>query len=218
MKLYPAVVTAHLLGGMVLLALLAAQSQEYVRAPLPMGRRRRQDLLAVFALVFLQIALGAWVSTNYAVLACTDFPTCQGSWWPPMDFRSGFTLQRELGQTAEGNWLPFEALTAIHQAHRLGAAVALAALVYLAWRLARASVELPACQRWARLIALLALWQLATGLSNIVLGWPLAAAVAHTGGAAALVACLTLLWVRARQALAAPHASSPARLDFGAAP
>ena len=66
----------------------------------------------------LQIALGGWVSTNYAVLACRDFPTCQGAWWPAMDFDAGFTLLRELGAGKDGGYLPFAALTAIHVAHR----------------------------------------------------------------------------------------------------
>ena len=76
----------------------------------------------------LQIALGGWVSTNYAVLACRDFPTCQGAWWPAMDFEHGFALLRELGEGKDGGYLPFAALTAIHYAHRLGAYVVLIAM------------------------------------------------------------------------------------------
>ena len=197
MKLYPAVVTAHLLGGMVLLVLLAAQAEALAPRRLALTRGLVGGARIAAVLVAVQIMLGGWVSTNYAVLACTDFPTCQGSWWPPMDFQHGFTLQRNLGETAGGDWLPFEALTAIHYMHRLLAVVVLAALVALAWRLHRAGVR-----SFAVGLGMLAAWQLASGLSNVVLGWPLAAAVAHTGGAAGLAVVLTVLLVRARAPVA----------------
>ena len=157
--------------------------------------------LALALLAVVQIALGGWVSTNYAVLACQDFPTCQASWWPPMDFDHGFTILRELGAGRDGGYLPFAALTAIHYVHRLGAYVVLTALALFAWRL-RASGE-PALRRWALGFAGVALWQLASGLGNVLLGWPVVAAVAHTAGAAALVMLLTALITRARQALVA---------------
>ena len=102
MKLYPAIVTAHLLGGLVLLALLAMQSQIYVRAPLALAPRLHAAALAITAISVAQIALGGWVSTNYAVLACQEFPTCQGHWWPAMDFEHGFALRRELGAGKDG--------------------------------------------------------------------------------------------------------------------
>ena len=94
MKLYPAIVTGHLLGGLGLLALLAAQSQAYQRRPLALSRGLLAATWILFTLSVAQAALGGWVSTNYAVLACSDFPTCQGSWWPSMDFAHGFTLRR----------------------------------------------------------------------------------------------------------------------------
>jgi cytochrome c oxidase assembly protein subunit 15 len=135
----------------------------------------------------LQIALGGWVSTNYAVLACTDFPTCQGSWWPAMNFHDGFYLWRELGEGRGGQSIPFDALTAIHYVHRLTAYAVFAALGWLAWRLWSA----PDLRPTARWVLALALWQLLTGLSNVLLDWPLLTAVGHTGGAAALVLVLT---------------------------
>ena len=200
MKLYPAIVTAHLLGGIGLLVLLAVQAQAYVRAPLALPAGLTLATFAVLALALAQSALGGWVSTNYAVLACGDFPTCQGAWWPAMDFRHGFALRRELGQTAGGEWLPFEALTAIHYVHRLAAYLVLAAVALLAWRLAARRHRQPAAGRWAALLGGVALLQLVSGLSNVVLGWPLVAAVAHTGGAAALVTLLAVLATRALQA------------------
>jgi cytochrome c oxidase assembly protein subunit 15 len=201
-KLYPAIVTAHLLGGMVLLALLAAQSRLAAPAPLRLPRGLQAGVHAVAALVMVQIALGGWVSTNYAVLACRDFPTCQGAWWPPMDFGHGFTVLRELGAGSDGGWLPFAALTAIHVAHRLVACLVLAAMLLLAWRLHRAS-ETQAATRFGLTLAGLAAWQFASGLSNVILGWPLVAALAHTAGAALLVVVLATLVVRMRQARAA---------------
>ena len=192
MKLFPAIVTMHLLGGLVLLALLRAQSVRYAQAheqatPSILSPANRRFVLAAFALLWLQIALGGWVSTNYAVLACTDFPACQGSFWPSMDFSQGFTLWRELGAGHEGAYISFQALTAIHYVHRLAAYAVFAALMLLALRLH----SLPAFRLQARWLAGLTLLQVATGLSNVVLGWPLLAAVGHTGGAAALVLVLT---------------------------
>ena len=128
MKLYPAIVTLHLLGGIGLVVLLALQTQAFESHRLEVEAGLRLAAWAVAALVVLQIVLGGWVSTNYAVLACTDFPTCQGRWWPPMDIGEGYTPLRPLGQSAGGGYLPFPALTAIHVGHRLGAAVLLVAL------------------------------------------------------------------------------------------
>ncbi|MEO8154339.1 MAG: COX15/CtaA family protein [Rhizobacter sp.] len=198
MKLYPAIVTAHLLGGLGLLVLLAVQSQGHERTPLRLSRGLQAGTWALFVLVLIQITLGGWVSTNYAVLACTDFPTCQGQWWPSMDFDHGFTVLRELGVGKDGGFLPFAALTAIHVTHRIGAGVVLLAMLVLVWRL-YASSEL-AQQRWACALAVVALWQFASGLSNVVLGWPLVAALAHTAGAAALITLLAVMLARARLA------------------
>jgi cytochrome c oxidase assembly protein subunit 15 len=208
LKLAPAIVTLHLLGGVGLLVLLAVQARQFVPAPLALSDGLRRGAWAVAALLAVQIALGGWVSTNYAVLACRDFPTCQGAWWPAMDFKHGFTLWRGLGQTASGDYLPFEALTAIHMAHRLMALAVLAALALLAWRLRAAGGR--ATSRFAAGLAGLAAVQLVTGLANVVLGWPLAAAVLHVGGAAVLAVLLTFLLVRAAQGRAAPEPAARA--------
>ncbi|QTN24213.1 COX15/CtaA family protein [Rhizobacter sp. AJA081-3] len=194
LKLYPAIVTLHLLGGIGLLALLAVQGELALPRPMVLDHGTRRLLLAVAALTLLQVSLGGWVSTNYAVLACSDFPTCQGAWWPEMDFRHGFTLRRELGETRGGDFLPFAALTAIHYTHRLMAYAVFVALLWLAWRLHRSAQAAP--RRAAFALIGVALWQLASGLGNVVLGWPLAAALAHTAGAAVLVALLAVLLVR----------------------
>jgi cytochrome c oxidase assembly protein subunit 15 len=146
---------------------------------------RSFSVVAVLVML-LQILLGGWVSTNYAVLACNTFPQCQGSWWPVMNFAQGFSLWRHLGVTTDGRPIDFEALTAIHYAHRLMAYGVLVLVGTLAWRWKRQGFK--AAGRW---LNLLLLWQLLTGLSNVLLDWPLLSAVAHTGGSAALLLCLT---------------------------
>ena len=192
MKLFPAIVTMHLLGGMGLLALLKVQSVRYAQAlgndsTVPLQNTTRMLALATFALLWVQIALGGWVSTNYAVLACTDFPACQNSLWPDMNFAEGFTFWRELGAGLNGANISFQALTAIHYVHRLSAYVVFAAMLLLAFKL----YPVQALRAHAKWLAGLAVLQIATGLGNVLLGWPLVAAVMHTGGAAALVVVLT---------------------------
>jgi heme a synthase len=195
MKLYPAIVTLHLLGGIGLLVLLAMQDQIFSPRPLRLSTALSIGAWTTAALVAVQIALGGWVSTNYAVLACREFPLCQGQWWPPMDFEPAFTVRRELGETASGSYLPFAALTAIHVTHRLAAALVLGAMLWLAWQLA--ATRDVTLRRFAAGIAALAALQLATGLSNVVLGWPIVAALLHTGGAALLAVLMATLLARA---------------------
>jgi cytochrome c oxidase assembly protein subunit 15 len=193
MKLFPAIVSLHLLGAYLLLSLLTLQVLRC--RPHPTQATVSQPLFkwisAALALLVLQAASGAWVSTNYAVLACSEFPLCQGQWWPAMDFARGFELWRPLGESADGVVLSFQAITAIHVAHRSLAMVTVGVLGLLAWR----TRSIPALHTPARWLGGLVVLQLATGLSNVVLGWPMAAAIVHTGGAAALVA--VLVWMLA---------------------
>ena len=208
LKLYPAVVTMHLLLGLGLLVLLAVQveARQPQSSSWDAGRAVRVGARLTAVLLLAQIALGGWVSTNYAVLACADFPTCQGQLWPPADFATGFTLLHHLGQDGAGELLTLPALTAIHLAHRVGAAVLLLALVALATLLLRQPH--PEARRWGRWVVAGAAWQVASGLSNVVLGWPLLAALAHTAGAAALVVVLTGINLRARVARPATRLAS----------
>ncbi len=206
MKLFPAIVTLHLLGGMVLLALLQTQAaryrlsnglgDDYSIASMPGSARTW--LMAGFALLWLQIALGGWVSTNYAVLACNEFPMCQGQWVPQMNLREGFEIWRGLGVTSAGNNITLPALTAIHVVHRMFAFIVFAVLGLAAWKLHHSAPPHSAARTAAWWIAALLLWQLVTGLSNVVLGWPLLAAVSHTGGAAGLVVVITGVLTAAR--------------------
>lgn len=197
LKLFPAIVTLHLLGALLLLALLTRQVAHYDSAtagssPVAVPKPLRHVLLATFVLVWLQIALGGWVSTNYAVLACNTFPACQNSWWPVMDFSAGFTLWRELGLTSTGEFISFAALTAIHYTHRLTAYVVFVALGYTAWQLSKVA----GLKRYSNWLIALALWQFFTGVTNAVMGWPLFAALAHTAGAAGLV--MAMIWLLCR--------------------
>jgi cytochrome c oxidase assembly protein subunit 15 len=207
MKLFPAIVTMHLLGGLVLLALLRAQAARYAQAQgasaTLLSAGLRLTVIAAFALLWIQIALGGWVSTNYAVLACTDFPGCQGSFWPSMDLSQGFTLWRELGAGHDGASISFQALTAIHYVHRLVAYLVFAVFLALAFHLH----SVPAFRTSARWLAGLILLQAVTGISNAVLGWPLLAAVMHTGGAAALVIVLSGVVFSSRSQASVPYAS-----------
>ena len=198
-KLQPVFVTAHLVGGMTLLSLLIILALRESRAPgfLHAGALRSISALALLVLV-VQIALGGWVSSNYAVMACPDFPLCHDSWMPAdMDFRNGFTLWRELGMTGGEGARPiaFQALVAIHWAHRFFAVAATLVLALLAWR-ARAIPETRKVGTW--LAALLAL-QLVTGMSNVVFQWPLLLAVLHNAGSAAMLGLLVALNYRAWQ-------------------
>jgi heme a synthase len=198
--LKPVIVTAHLLGGMTTLALLVSLVSRDAR---PLHPPHRLDpphhgpRLAALALlvVAVQIALGGWVSSNYAALACGDFPTCQGNWLPAMEFRRAFALHRELGQTAEGGLLPFAALTAIHWLHRLWAVVVLLVVGTLAWRLTRT----PVWRRAGLVLAGLLGLQVALGIANVLLSLPLPVAVAHNFGAALLLAAIVVINVRCRR-------------------
>ena len=208
MKLFPAIVTLHLMFGIGLLALLMAQAVRYDGAgSRPMPSALRTGLWCGFALLWLQIALGGWVSTNYAVLACPDFPTCNGQWVPDMNWQ-GFSVWRELGLTPDGQVLPFMALSSIHFVHRSAAWLVLAVLLWCGWRLR----QQPSLYTAGQLLLGLSALQFITGLSNVVFDWPLLAAVLHTGGAAAMV--VTLTWVlaisRADNALRFSIPSKPA--------
>ena len=196
LKLQPVIVTIHLMLGLTLLAALTylsslsarLENHSYLR-PIKTAVPFKKIAWIVLAILTLQIFLGGWVSTNYAVLACDDFPLCHGAWYPAMNFSEGFTLWRELGKAADGAHLSIEALRAIHWTHRVGAIFAVIAVFYLAFKLWLISKENPTSvfNFWAITLFSLGLLQVITGMSNIILDWPLFAAVLHTGGAAAMV-------------------------------
>ncbi len=193
-QLMPAVVTGHLLGGMLLLSLmtwLAAREREHLAVPAGAGRLMPW-MVGGLMLLFIQIGLGGWVSTNYAALACMDFPTCHGSWLPEMDVRNGYSLIRGLGEMPGGEMISQNALTAIHWIHRNFAFAVFAYLGVLAIKMR----TFRGLQGPATLMLALLLAQLLTGLTTIFFQWPLLIAVLHNGGAAGLVLAAVTLLVR----------------------
>ena len=194
--LKPLVVTAHLLGGMATLALLVwlwlREKGRSTQAYYARAAHLRSGALLGLVLVAVQIALGGWVSTNYAALACSDFPMCQGSWLPPMDFEHAFTLHRELGETASGELLSMQALTAIHWVHRV---MALIVTLYLGWLVVRL-LRTPAYAGLAVIVGGLLVLQVSLGIGNVLLSLPLGLAVAHNTGAALLLA--SMVWLNYR--------------------
>ncbi|OEY66166.1 COX15/CtaA family protein [Marinobacter sp. X15-166B] len=232
LKLWPQVVALHLLGGfttLTLLALLRLRVGRLVSAaaggpprgwrleasPLPADRLRvrlarlRPWLYGGLVLVAGQIALGAWTAANYAAVACLDLPTCQGQWWPEMDFRHGFDITQAVGPNYLGGQLAAAGRVAIHVSHRLGALVVVVywlALLTILWR----QLPLAVIRQAAAVVAALVVAQVALGLLNIALYLPLGIAVAHNaGGAALLVAVVWLLWrvygVQQATAVSEPH-------------
>jgi cytochrome c oxidase assembly protein subunit 15 len=186
MLLKPAIVVAHLAGGMALLALLVWFSLERFGYR-PEMRGLRAPAAAALAVLSLQILLGGWVSANYAALACPDLPLCLGQAVPPMDFGNAFHVLRELGRTDGGELLPQAALVAIHWSHRVFALLVVVVIVWVALRTFKFSKPL------AIAIAVLVLLQFALGIANVVFDLPLALAAAHNAGAAALLASLVVL-------------------------
>lgn len=190
--LFPPVVTAHLLGGLAtfsLLVLLVLQSGAYLR--LGAAATPRMRLFAAIGLLVLvcQITLGGWVSSNYAAIACPDFPTCQGSLWPPMDFASGFSWHG-LGPDYQGGILDNPARMAIHMAHRLGALITFLVLGGTAlWIALRSAALRPV----AVTVGVLLVLQVGLGISLVEFGWPLALADLHNGVAALLLASVVAL-------------------------
>lgn len=183
--LKPLIVVAHLLGGLATLALFASLGDwRNAAAPAHASPGLRTLALAAFAALALQIFLGGWTSSNYAAVACPDFPTCQTQWWPQIaDFKEAFVLWRGIGIDYEGGVLDHPARVAVHFTHRLGAL--LAALLIAA--LGASLVAKPSTRAdGIALLAVLAL-QLSLGISIVVFGVPLPVAVAHNGAAALLL-------------------------------
>jgi len=188
MLLKPAIVTAHLLGGMTILALLCwyfLRQGQY--SPAPEARALRLPAAAALAVLAVQIALGGWVSANYAALACLDLPLCRGQVMPPMDFANAFHVVRELGQTADGALLSNEALTAIHWTHRVFALLVVAKVGWAAYK------AFPVMRKLAIAVAAILALQFALGVANVAFSLPLPLAAAHNAGAAALLVALVVL-------------------------
>jgi heme a synthase len=191
--LKPLIVTLHLLGGMSTLALLCWIAVRNTTQPSIAVPPAQQKWLRLALLVWLlQVILGGWTSSNYAALACTDFPTCHGLWWPDMDLYDAFHLTRALGESRDGGQLHLDALTAIQWVHRLGA------LLVLAWGVVSVRIllqrETARPLAWALLVVLLL--QISVGIGNLLLQLPLVLAVLHNAGAALLGICLVTVNAR----------------------
>lgn len=190
LQLKPLIVTLHLLGGFATLGLawwLLMHCHDWPRPTAPDSSRALRRLhAAALAGLILQIALGGWTSSNYAALACPDFPTCREQWWPAgMDFSEAFVLWRGLGVDYEYGVLDSPARTAVHVAHRIGAVAASALILALAILSIRTRIRAWRASGFA-LVALLAV-QVSLGIGNVVLQLPLAVAVAHNAFAAILL-------------------------------
>lgn len=203
LSLWPQVVAAHLLGGFTILTLvfvLALRLSPLTLSGLKPGaatalRRLRPLVYVGLAVVVMQIALGAWTAANYAALACPDFPTCQGEWWPEMDIPHGFDVTQSVGPNYMGGQLAHEGRIAIHQFHRVGAIVVtlvLLMLYALLFRQTRGS----SLNKWVWVsLGALAL-QMVLGVVNVLLHIPVAIAVAHNAGGALLLITLVNLAYR----------------------
>ena len=190
--LKPAIVTAHLIGGMTILGLLTYLTHRHLGAvsnTIVIEPGIKFYIRFGFVLLFIQILLGGWTSTNYAALACTDFPTCHGSLMPDMDFKNGFNPFRELGMTASGEGLSIEALQAIQWVHRLGAVALTAYLIFMAYLLR----NYPSTRFYRNLLLLVLLLQVIIGIANLVMYLPLLLATLHNLGAALLVIIMVII-------------------------
>lgn len=203
LKLWPQVVALHLLGGfttLTLLTLLALRlrARSRHRPDRAAGRSSpafRPWLYGGLLLIVMQIALGAWTAANYAAVACTDLPTCQGQWWPAdMDFQHGFDVTQHVGPNYLGGQLTADGRVAIHVTHRLGAMVVLgyfAVLLALMWRWRETS----GLSRAIALVAVALVVQIGLGLANVLFNIPLSIAVAHNAmGAGLLLTVVHLIW------------------------
>lgn len=193
LKLWPQVVTGHLLGGFATLCLLLLLTLRYRQhcwhvSPQQLERWRGLKLWALLGLiiVLIQISLGGWTASNYAAFACYDLPTCQGEWWPAMDLAAGFNLFQAAGPNYLGGLMDNEARVAIHMMHRVGAIVTSLYLLFLIGRLYRAAADTPlrTMTHWLLLVLVL---QVLLGLSNVFWQIPAPIAVAHNAGGALLL-------------------------------
>lgn len=193
LKLWPIVVMGHLMGGLATFSILLWMTYRSRETHSPGGQagfeKLRNLILVGMAVLVVQLALGGWTSSNYAALACPDFPTCQGQWWPQANFSEGFMLWREIGVDYEGGVLDLPSRVAIQLAHRIGALVTLVVLGLLTFRLLRE----PGSQRSGVVLGILVATQVLLGILNILLYLPLPNAVAHNAVGALLVA--SMVWL-----------------------
>ena len=190
--LKPIIVSAHLIGGMTTLAILTYISYEHYNENSKLILK--QSIIFYMArfgliLIFMQIFLGGWTSTNYAGLACTDFPTCHGQWIPDMDFKNAFNIFRDLGQTSEGTPISLNALQAIQWIHRIGAITLVIYFGYLSYAL----MKYKQLRFEVMLLLTILAAQFIIGVANLILHLPMVLAVSHNLTAALLVVIITII-------------------------
>ena len=202
--LKPIVVMGHLLGGLTTFALLVWMAWRAIDRPVIVVEAGVLKRWVIVGLVLLgiQIALGGWVSANYAALSCgagswsaDNFPKCVGQWWPPHDFREGFVLWRGVGVDYEGGVLDGASRIAIQMAHRLMAVLLALYLLVFSLRLLRT----PGMRGWSMALVGLVAAQVTLGILNVKLALPLHVAVAHNAGAVLLLFALVSLLARLRR-------------------
>ena len=192
--LKPVIVMLHLLGGLTILSLLWLLVLKSPAQQMSVGNKKFTPILLVGLILLVgQIGLGGWTSANYAALACPDFPTCQGEWWPETDFKEGFVFWRGLGQNYEFGVLDNPARTAIHLSHRMFAIVVAVFWVLLLLRIMQRNISSQNLRQLATITLLLLLAQIALGVSNVVMKLPISVAVMHNGGAALLLLSVVTL-------------------------
>lgn len=194
MKLHPLVVMGHLLGGFTTLCILwwMALGRYQHQLQTTMSSKWLWFSVAAFAMVFLQIALGGWTSSNYAAMACPDFPYCQGRLLPPMQMKQAFNLFHPLGVNYEFGVLSGHVRATINTVHRFWGVVTFAfvgALAVLLYRFGQTTT----IKRLALVIGGVLLLQFVLGILNIVLSLPLLIAVSHNAGGALLMLVLLSL-------------------------
>ena len=218
MKLWPKIVTIHLLGGMLTLScvfLLCLKQSACMNMKMNLSHwsgypksslslLKKGTYLALF-LVVLQIALGGWLSSNYAALICPDFPQCHDSWWPKMDFVDGFNLLQPIGVNYLGGQLAAEARTAIHYMHRILALLIILLFIPLMMRLMLVAGNYILLKRAAFLALLVLLVQVTLGITNVLAQVPLSIAIAHNLVAACLLlSVLYILFLFSRYSIVVP--------------
>ncbi|MCR8923842.1 COX15/CtaA family protein [Dasania sp. GY-MA-18] len=199
LKLWPQIVTAHLLGGFTTFSLYWLLTLRLSNNPwqLPKDVYQKVTALKKWALLGLiivacQVALGGWTTSNYAAVACPDLPTCQNQWLPAMNFSQGFDIFQAIGPNYLGGTMDNESRIAIHFSHRIGAIITSVYLIILAMMMLRLGPRSPT-QRMAKIVIIMLSLQVLLGLGNIIFKFPLAIAVAHNlGGALLLLVMVTL--------------------------
>lgn len=206
LKLWPQVVTAHLLGGFATLSVIWLMLQTLAPANWQVPAHKMTPLSALSPIAFtalvavvIQITLGGWTSSNYAALACPDFPYCQDAVIPNADFRQGFNVFQQMGPNYLGGLLDNQARIAIHFSHRLGALLVLGLNLWLLFGLWRSGVT--QAKKSALILAAVLSLQIGLGISNVVMNLPLVIAVAHNAGGALLLLVLITINHRLRTAI-----------------